>query len=58
MNKYDLLNSDDHKYIAERTNYAKGYVRQILKGYIPASKRSEVILVEADKLLKEKSHES
>ena len=49
--KYQILNSDDFKQIAEETGYQKGYVRQVLRGNSGETKLNQKSFDSADKTI-------
>ena len=49
--KYEILNSDDFKQIAEETGYQQGYVRQVLRSYLGQTKFNQKIFDSADKTI-------
>jgi hypothetical protein len=49
--KYQILNSDDFKQIAEETGYQKDYVRQVLRSYSGQTKFNQKIFDSADKTI-------
>jgi len=54
---YWSLSMDDFKNIAERTKYTPNYVRKVVKGYVHATERNQVILNLAKETHKEKTGE-